>query len=95
MSDKRPVLSVVDGKICIDGRPFEHTELREIKKYLLGWHADDRTFVLSDDLSDDGGKGKERSELFEIIIEMGHLCPESSAEEALAYFLASTANQDQ
>ena len=29
MTDKNPVISVKDGKICINGRTFEHDELRE------------------------------------------------------------------
>ncbi|SVD99250.1 uncharacterized protein METZ01_LOCUS452104, partial [marine metagenome] len=34
MIDKNPVFSVVDGKVCINGKVFEHTELRESKEYL-------------------------------------------------------------
>ena len=32
MIDKNPVLSVVDGKMCINGKTFEHTEMRELKQ---------------------------------------------------------------
>ena len=40
MIDKNPVLSVVDGKMCINGKTFEHTELRESKEYLqTNWAA--------------------------------------------------------
>ena len=79
MSDKRPVLSIVDGKICIDGRPFEHTELRESKEYLQSIDAEEAFFYPEND--------EELDELHEIIIKMGEVSPEASGEEALSYYL--------
>ena len=32
MSDKNPVISVVNGKICINGKVFDEHELRESKE---------------------------------------------------------------
>ena len=34
MIDKNPVLSVVDGKMWINGKTFEHTELRQSNENL-------------------------------------------------------------
>ena len=44
MIDKNPVLSVVDGKMCINGKTFEHTELRESKEYLQRIDAEEALF---------------------------------------------------
>ena len=78
-NDKNPVLSVVDGKICINGRTFEHTELRESKEYLQSIGAEEAFFYPEDD--------EELDELHEIIIKMGEASPEASGEEALSYYL--------
>ena len=78
-NDKNPVLSVVDGKICINGRTFEHTELRESKEYLQSIDAEEAFFYPEND--------DELSELHEIIIKMGEASPEASGEEALSYYL--------
>ena len=78
-NDKNPVLSVVDGKICINGRTFEHTELRKSKEYLQSIGAEEAFFYPEND--------DELSELHEIIIKMGEASPEASGEEALSYYL--------
>jgi hypothetical protein len=68
MIDKNPVLSVVDGKMCINGKTFEHTELRESKEYLQRIGAEEAVFSSEDD--------DELDELHEIIIKMGEMSPE-------------------
>ena len=78
-NDKNPILSVVDGKICINGKTFEHTELRESKEYLQSIGAEEAFFYPEND--------DELSELHEIIIKMGEASPEASGEEALSYYL--------
>ena len=78
-NDKNPVLSVVDGKICINGRTFEVTELRESKEYLQSIGAEEAFFYPEND--------EELDELHEIIIKMGEASPEASGEEALSYYL--------
>ncbi len=80
MSDKNPVLSVEDGKICINGRTFELDELRESKEYLQSIGAEEAFFYPEND--------EELDELHEIIIRMGYESPEASGEnEALSYYL--------
>ena len=79
-TDKNPVLSVKDGKICINGKTFEHTELRESKEYLQSIDAEEAFFYPEND--------EELDELHKIIIKMGEVSPEASGEnEALSYYL--------
>ena len=78
-TDKNPVISVKDGKICINGKTFEHTELRESKEYLQSIDAEEAFFYPEND--------EELDELHEIIIKMGEVSPEASGEEALSYYL--------
>ena len=77
--DKNPVISVEDGKICINGRVFELDELRESKEYLQSIGAEEAIFTPEND--------EELDELHEIIIKMGEVSPEASGEEALSYYL--------
>ena len=79
MTDKNPVISVKDGKICINGRTFEHDELRESKEYLQSLGAEEAFFYPEND--------EELDELHEIIREMGELSPEANGDEALSYYL--------
>ena len=79
MNDKNPVISVVDGKICINGRVFEHDELRESKEYLQSIGAEEAFFAPEDD--------GELEELTEIVTKMGEVSPEASGEKALSYYL--------
>ena len=78
-NDKNPILSVVDGKICINGKTFEHTELRESKEYLQSMGAEEAYFYPEND--------EELDELHQIVIKMGETSPESSGDEALSYYL--------
>ena len=79
MSNKNPVISVVDGKICINGTTFEHDELRESKEYLQSIGAEEAFFAPEDD--------EELEELTEIVFKMGEASPESSGDEAASYYL--------
>ena len=79
MIDKNPVLSVVDGKMCINGKTFEHTELRESKEYLQRIGAEEAVFSPEDD--------EELDELHEIIIKMGKISPELVDDEMQSYYL--------
>ena len=78
MIDKNPVLSVSEGKMCINGKTFEHTELRESKEYLQSIEAEEALFYPEND--------EELDEMHEIIMKMGELSPEIS-EESLSYYL--------
>ena len=79
MSDKNPVISVKDGKICINGKTFEHTELRESKEYLQSIDAEEAFFYPEND--------EELDEMHKIVKKMGEVSPESSGDEALSYYL--------
>ena len=79
-NDKNPVLSVVDGKICINDKTFEVTELRKSKEYLQSIGAEEAFFYPEND--------DELDELTEIINKMGEASPEASGEnESLSYYL--------
>ena len=79
MSNKNPVISVADEKICINGKTFERDELRESKEYLQSLGAEEAFFYPEND--------EELDELHEIIREMGELSPEANGDEALSYYL--------
>jgi hypothetical protein len=79
MIDKNPIMSVVDGKICINGKTFEHTELRESKEYLQSIEAEEVLFYPEND--------EELDEMHKIVTKMGETSPESSGDEALSYYL--------
>ena len=79
-NDKNPILSVVDGKICINGKTFEHTELRESKEYLQSIGAEEAFFYPEND--------EELDEMHKIVTRMGEVSPEATGEnEALSYYL--------
>jgi len=72
-------LRVVDNKLEIDGRIFEHSELRQAKEYMQSVDANEAIFMPEDD--------DEIDALHEIVIKMGELSPEASGEELAGYFL--------
>tara|TARA_Y100000296_G_C5037494_1_gene188057 strand:+ start:163 stop:432 length:270 start_codon:yes stop_codon:yes gene_type:complete len=79
-NDKNPVLSVVDGKICINDKTFEVTELRKSKEYLQSIGAEEAFFYPEND--------EELDEMHEIVTRMGEASPEASGEnESLSYYL--------
>ena len=79
MTDKNPVLSVKDGKMCINGNTFEHTELRESKEYLQRIDAEEALFYPENE--------EEIEEMQEIITKMGELSPEITGDEPISYYL--------
>ena len=79
MIDKTPVLSVVDGKMCINGKTFEHTELRESKEYLQRIGADEALFYPENE--------EEIDELTKIVTKMGEISPEFTEDEPTSYYL--------
>ena len=78
-TDKNPVISVVNGKICINGHVFDEHELRESKEYLQSIGAEEAIFTPEND--------EELDELHEIIKKMDEMSPEASGDEALSYYL--------
>ena len=79
-TDKNPVISVVDHKICINGHVFEEHELRESKEYLQSIGAEEAFFAPEDD--------DELDEMHKIVTRMGEISPEATGEnEALSYYL--------
>jgi len=77
--DKNPIISVVDGKICINGKTFEHTELRESKEYLQSMDAEEAFFSPENE--------EELNELHEIVKKMGKISPEIFGDEIPSYYL--------
>ena len=79
MSGRDVYLRVVDNKLEIDGRVFEHSQLREAKEYMQSVNANEAIFMPEDD--------DEVDALNSIVIKMGELSPEASGEETTGYFL--------
>ena len=79
MTDKNPVISVVDHKICINGYTFGVHQLRESKEYLQSIGAEEAIFTPEDD--------EELNELHSIVERMEKASPEASGEEAMSYYL--------
>ena len=78
-NDKNPVLSVVDGKICINDRVFDVHELRESKEYLQSIGAEEAFFYPEND--------EELDEMHNIVTRMEEMSPEASGEESMSYYL--------
>ena len=76
---KNPIITVVNGKLVINGITFEHTELRESKEYLQTIGAEEALFYPEDEEMLD--------ELHEVIIKMGELTPEASDDEIETFYL--------
>ena len=80
MTDKNPVISVVDGKICINGHTFDEHELRESKEYLQSIGAEEAFFAPEND--------EELDELHSIVERMEKASPEASGKnDAASYYL--------
>jgi len=79
MKDKNPLLSVVNGKMCINDRVFEITELRESKEYLQILGAEEALFHPVDD--------DELDELHDIILRMRKESPYVADDEMTSVFL--------
>ena len=74
---KETEITIVDGKICIDGRIFEHHELREAKQYIKDLNASEALFDPNQN---------DPEELEKIIFRMAELTPEA-VEEMPSYQL--------
>ena len=74
---KETEITIVDGKICIDGRIFEHHELREAKQYIKDLNASEALFDPNQ---------HDPEELEKIIFRMAELTPEA-VEEMPSYHL--------
>ena len=80
MIDKNPIISVKDGKICINGKTFEHNELRESKEYLQSIDAEEALFHPENE--------EEIETITEIINKMGEMSPEFLADDNVtSYYL--------
>jgi hypothetical protein len=79
MIDKNPIISVKDGKICINGRVFNEDELRESKEYLQSIGAEEAFFYPEND--------DELDEMHKIVTRMEKASPEASGKEAMSYYL--------
>ena len=79
MKDINPIISVVNGKLCINGKIFEHNELRESKEYLQSIGAEAAHFYPDDE--------DQADELHEVIIKMADASPEASGDEIASYYL--------
>jgi len=79
MNVPNPIISVMNGKMCINGKVFEHSELRESKEYLQRIRAEEVIFAPENE--------EELDELHEIVIKMGEVSPEAVTEEDLSYYL--------
>tara|TARA_Y100000782_G_C10053803_1_gene210655 strand:+ start:287 stop:529 length:243 start_codon:yes stop_codon:yes gene_type:complete len=79
MKDINPIISVVEGKLCINGIIFEHNELRESKEYLQSIGAEEALFYPEDE--------DETDELHKVIMEMADASPEASDDDITSYYL--------
>ena len=70
---------IKDGKMCINGKTFEHTELRESKEYLQSIDAEEALFYPENE--------EEIDEMHKIITKMDEISPEISGDEISSYYL--------
>jgi hypothetical protein len=76
---KNPIITVVNGRLVINGITFEHDQLLESKQYLQTIGADEALFYPEDDDMID--------ELHAVIKKMGKITPEASGNDSLSYVL--------
>jgi hypothetical protein len=76
---KNPIITVINGRLVINGITFEHDQLLESKQYLQEMGADEALFYPEDDDMID--------ELHSVIIKMGEITPEASGNDILSYTL--------
>jgi len=81
MIDKNPIISVKDGKICINGKTFEHNELRESKEYLQSIDAEEALFYPENE--------EEIETITEIINKMGEMSPEFLADDNVTSYYSN------
>ena len=76
---KNPIITVVNGRLVINGITLEHDQLLESKQYLQTIGADEALFYPEDDDMID--------ELHAVIKKMGKITPEASGNDSLSYVL--------
>ena len=76
---KNPIITVVNGRLVINGITFEHDQLLESKQYLQTIGADEALFYPEDDDMID--------ELHAVIKKMCKMTPEASGNDSLSYVL--------
>ena len=76
---KNPIITVVNGRLVINGITFEHDQLLESKQYLQTIGADEALFYPEDDDMID--------ELHAVIKKMGKITTEASGNDSLSYVL--------
>ncbi|MAE55445.1 MAG: hypothetical protein CMK23_05580 [Porticoccaceae bacterium] len=76
---KEAFLTIIDGKLCVDDKVFEHHELRECKEYLQQMNYKSSQFIAKND--DDIDK------LHTIIEKMGELSPEAAGRDIESFYL--------
>lgn len=76
---KNPIITVVNGRLVINGITFEHDQLLESKQYLQTMGAEEALFYPEDEEMLD--------EMHKIIMKMGKLTPEASGDDILSYTL--------
>ena len=76
---KNPIITVINGRLVINGITFEHDQLLESKQYLQNIGAEDALFYPEDDDMVD--------ELHAVIMKMGKIAPEASGDDSISYTL--------
>ena len=76
---KNPIITVINGRLVINGITFEHDQLLESKQYLQTIGAEEALFYPEDEEMLD--------EMHKIILKMGDLSPEVSGDDILSYTL--------
>jgi len=76
---KNPIITVINGRLVINGITFEHDQLLESKQYLQEIGADEALFYPEDEDMID--------ELHAVIKKMGKITPEASGNDSLSYVL--------
>jgi len=74
-----PIITVINGRLVINGITFEHDQLLESKQYLQEMGADEALFYPEDDDMVD--------ELHAVIMKMGEITPEASGDDSISYTL--------
>ncbi len=74
-----PIITVVNGKLVINGITFEHDQLLESKQYLQSINAQEALFYPEDEDMVD--------ELHAVIMKMGEITPEASGNDMPSYML--------
>ena len=72
-----PIITVINGRLVINGITFEHDQLLESKQYLQSIGADEALFYPKDEAMVD--------ELHAVIMKMGEITPEAVGGDISTY----------